>query len=211
MRLVLLHGWGFDASFWDALAPLLAAPSTTIDCEFFQANSCNYTPELNDILIGHSLGLLWGAQLSPHWRGWIAINSFAHFLHPETGGCVAPAVLRALRLKLEKAPEAALADFYRLISAVAPPAAALGRLNLPRLREGLDFLRDGNMSALQPAPGLVLAARHDPLVPASASQYLAAQAPTATLHWHETAGHLLPLQDPAWCASQINQWIGKHQ
>lgn len=211
MRLVLVHGWGFDASFWEALAPLLTAPSIAIDGKFFQDNSGDYTPELNDILIGHSLGLLSGARSNPHWGGWIAINSFAHFLHPENGGCVAPAVLRALRLKLEKAPEAALADFYRLIDAVPPPVAVLGRLNMPRLREGLVLLRDGDASVLRQAPGLVLAGRHDPLVPESASHYLAAKAPTSTLHWHETAGHLLPLQDPAWCAIQINQWIAKQQ
>ncbi len=81
--------------------------------------------------------------------------------------------------------------------------------NQPRLRDGLDELRDGDatgtLSSLQ-ASGLVLASRNDPLVPVAATEALAS-ASSATLAWHETGGHILPLSDPEWCAEQIKNYV----
>jgi pimeloyl-[acyl-carrier protein] methyl ester esterase len=81
--------------------------------------------------------------------------------------------------------------------------------DIDRLRAGLDELQADITPLLEPmiTPGLVLAARNDPLVPPKVSENLCGLTREGALLWHETAGHLLPLRDPEWCANAIKDFL----
>ena len=229
IQLVFIHGWGFDARFWDPLSTLLPQfPQERIDLGFFEKNCLSLegsNPKGFDarrdwstsrsefgegsILIGHSLGFVHGLKQRQDWRGWIAINSFARFVQtPSQSGCVPAASLREMRMRFQNNPAAALQNFYQMIEAV-PPA---GTPNAQRLREGLDELSDSDVvDRLQKldVPGLALAGRKDPLVPVPISETLGRMAKDG-LMMHDKAGHLLAQSHPGWCAEAIAGFIAKN-
>jgi len=220
IELVFIHGWGFDAHFWDALASKLPHHrQLRVDLEFikkisgvtgkFSTVSVEkiLENENRSILIGHSLGFVHGLQAGRNWAGWIAINSFPHFVAKENSpACVTAASLREMRMRLQKATENTLADFYKRIGAKPPP----GTPNVERLREGLDELRDADVTeTLQTldVPGLVLAGRNDPLVPFAVSEKLGSMAKGGGLVVNEEGGHLLPQTASSWCALAIANFV----
>lgn len=208
MKLTFIHGWGFDARFWNALSELLPQyEQQRVDLGFFGAP----TPVLSGepgILVGHSLGFVHGLKLRQDWRGWIAINSFARFVRTATQpGCVEAAELRELRMRMTTDPASALQRTYEKLEA-HPPA---GTPDIPRLLVGLDELRDCDVSDILEnidVPGLVLAGREDHLVPPKTSLALCGHAPHGSVTWHETGGHMLPARDPVWCAKAIESFLG---
>jgi pimeloyl-[acyl-carrier protein] methyl ester esterase len=211
MQLVFIHGWGFEARFWDALAALLPGYKyRRIDLGFFGEAADDIHDGAPSILVGHSLGFLYGINRYKNWAGWIAINSFSRFVATDSkAGCVNTAALRTMRKKLPNDPQDTLAEFYALIGATASPAKAAPRVE--RLCEGLDELRDsdiGGALAAAAKPGLALAARNDPLVPVAASEAL--QVPHARLYWHPDGGHLLPQSAAPWCAEKMTGFMKEH-
>lgn len=197
MRLVFVHGWGFDPRVWDHVAAALCGiPEVRIDLGFFgEAKTLDFTPD--DVLIGHSLGFLWGMHAYRGWQSWIAVNSFSRF----AGACVPLAALRALRQNLKRDAEQALRDFYATIGYPAEPHLP----NVERLAQGLDMLQRLDIAPIlseNAAPGLVLASRNDPLVPQEASEALG-----RPIRWSADGGHLLPLTQAEWCADAIRQHV----
>ena len=208
MELVLIHGWGLDASLWNDAGRLLPQyKKHKMDLGFF-GNA--HEPELAGdklILVGHSLGFVHGMTRRKDWAGWISINSFPRFVRTETrAGCTSAAELRDIRKRLSADAEKTLKDFHYYIGAEAPP----GSPNAERLREGLDELStaaiEETLFALD-APGLVLASKNDILVPSETSEKLAALAPRAGIAWHDSGGHVLPQSDPKWCAREIQNYM----
>jgi hypothetical protein len=57
------------------------------------------------------------------------------------------------------------------------------------------------------APGLVLASNNDPLVPERASEELGELAKRGGIQWHDTANHIAPINDAAWCAAAIRKFL----
>ncbi len=206
MKLVFIHGWGFDARLWDGVSSLLADyEQQRLDMGFFGNPALDMDSE-PAILIGHSLGFIHGLTARNDWHGWIAINSFPRFLTtPTHPGCVPAAALRDIRMRLTLAPEKTLEGFHDLLGSSMPP----GKPHAARLREGLDTLRDSDIgeTAANISPGLVIASRHDPLVPAATSEVLAKN---KDIFWHEGGGHILPHTDPAFCANAIQQFVEEH-
>ncbi len=209
MELVFIHGWGFDAGFWDRLAPLLPGPQRHIDLGFLghpAGDPAQLSPG-RQILVGHSLGFVYGITARQDWAGWIAINSFPRFVATESlPGCVSASALRELRINFHRNPAATLARFRELIGAEPPPAG----IEPTSMRQGLDVSRDCDIDATLssiPAPGLVLASVNDPLVPVATSAALGRAARRADLRWHDTGGHNLPLTEPQWCATAIAEYL----
>ncbi|MGE3624488.1 MAG: alpha/beta fold hydrolase [Bdellovibrionales bacterium] len=210
-KLVFIHGWGFDAGFWDPLAAHLAQFSQSrIDLGFYGAPADCLTATASCLLIGHSLGFMHGITNGQGWRGWIAVNGFSRFIHTPAGmGCLPPAQLRAMRAGLNADAQKTLSNFYKLVGTLPPSGAPVPA----RLGEGLDALRDMDIHDTlsgSTVPGLVLAADDDPLVPAAVSHELGRFAGDGNLRMHAHAGHLLPLTRPAWCAEAIYDFIAGH-
>jgi pimeloyl-[acyl-carrier protein] methyl ester esterase len=207
VRLVFVHGWALGPDIWAGLAPLLGEHAQArINLGYFGAAELPQG-QADDILVGHSAGLLWGLRQKGDWAGVIAINSFARFCLDARGrGCVRPAALRAMRLSLERDPQDC-ADAFRRSLGIAP---ARGAAQKERLMEGLDLL--GNFDAtsvLGGRPWLVLGAEDDFLAPPAAARDLAALS-GGTLALNETGGHGLPWTAPEFCARQIGQFLRAH-
>jgi pimeloyl-[acyl-carrier protein] methyl ester esterase len=204
VRLVFVHGWALGPEIWDSLAPLLNdVPQARVDLGYFGAPDLPAL-QTGDILVGHSAGLLWGLRQKHDWAGVVAINSFARFcLDPQGRGCVKPAALRAMRQSFDRDPQGC-ADTFRRPLGIAPAARAAQK---GRLMEGLDLLRDFDAPPCEGAPPwLVLGAQDDFLAPAAATRDLA-RISGAALALHGDGGHGLPWSAPAFCASQIRDFV----
>jgi len=205
MHLVFIHGWGLDSSLWhEVCARLPDVPHQRIDMGFFGEISDEIKSNAPSILVGHSLGFIHGITRQHNWSGWIAINSFPRFVKTTSQpGCTSATELQDMRARLEANPKKTLQNFHKFIGAHTPQ----GAFNGARLRAGLDELREKDVSkkiAALNVPGLVLASRNDPLVPIATSDVLAHN---AQLVWHETAGHMLPQNDPVWCTTAIADFL----
>jgi pimeloyl-[acyl-carrier protein] methyl ester esterase len=207
MRLVFIHGWGLDASLWDPLvAELSDHTHLCLERGFFGQRQLSIVGDEPSILIGHSLGFLYGLSLPIKWQGWVAINSFPRFvIKPNEIGCVPPVALRDMRIRLRANTKKTLADFHAMIGAPRPNSAP----NTDALCQGLDELRDldNNDLTASNVPGLVLASKNDPLVTAETSENLAKN---KDILWHQTAGHILPHSDPHFCAIAIKNFLDTH-
>ena len=207
MKLVFIHGWGFNSDFWNGVSKFLPGfKQERIDLGFLGEGSDIPETDEPSLLIGHSLGFLKGLSLSQNWKGWIAINSFPRFITDASkAGCVSLASLRDMRIRLQTDPLKTLHSFHAFIGSVPPE----GTPNPLRLREGLDALGllDAEQLKADTYRSLVLASHNDPLVPLATSEALAHK---KDILWHPTGGHVLPLIDPSWCANAIQSFIEKH-
>ncbi|MGB8602410.1 MAG: alpha/beta fold hydrolase [Rhizomicrobium sp.] len=213
-RLVLIHGWGFGPAVWDALCTELTGVETLrLDLGFFAqpvGDACaqavqKFAPSGDDILVGHSLGLLWGLTQYAGWGGFIAINGFARFAARDGDpNCAPVAALKAMKMGLRRDPEKVVADFYHALGHDGPVPRGP---NAAALSTGLDLLIKGDLVQTD-LPGLILAGRDDPLVSVAASEHLAAIAPHADLVWTK-GGHLLPLTHAKDCAQHIHIWMAR--
>jgi pimeloyl-[acyl-carrier protein] methyl ester esterase len=151
--LVLLHGWGYDASFWAPLQDRLPEADTlACDLGYFGAPSLP-SPEREAFAIGHSFGVLWFLRHRPFpWRGLVSINGFSRFAAgPDFPDGVPLAQLERLRGSVAEATLPALAGFrLRCGDSVPPPDTP----DQTRLLATLDDLRDwdGQGGAARPQP-----------------------------------------------------------
>ncbi|HMA51799.1 MAG TPA: alpha/beta hydrolase [Magnetospirillaceae bacterium] len=198
--LVLLHGWGYDASFWRPLQDRLPEADTLAwDLGYFGTPSMP-APGRAAFAIGHSYGVLWFLRHRPFpWRGLVSINGFSRFAAAEDFPDGVPLTqLDRLRGSVAEATLPALAGFrQRCGDSVPPPPTP----DPTRLLATLDNLRDWDARPAQ--PDLALCGEADKVVPATLSR--AAFTPDL-IQWHE-GGHLLPQQDPEWCAGSIRTWL----
>lgn len=199
MHFVLVHGWGFDASFWEPLvARLENATVTLVDLGFIgePSEACTDRPD-DCILAGHSLGVLWLLKAGANrCKGFVSIQGFDRFCPhvPEVR-------VAALKRGLDRDPVGTMQSFWRSCGVSDIPATPA--LNVPRLREGLDWLmhwdeRDAK-KALE-CPTLTLAARDDVVVPPAMTEAVWGK---KTIQWSPDGGHGLPLRRPDWCARHV--------
>lgn len=205
MRLVFVHGWGFDSRVWDALAARLPAHDVArLDLGFLSGGRRDpLAIDAETVAIGHSLGVMWLLKtMTTAPRALVSINGFARFSPP-----VPRASLVAMRQGIESKPLAQMKQFWRHCS--IGPYAEAAALDAGRLAEGLDWLMDWDASAeleRLACPRLALAARDDKVVPAEMS---AAQWGAGALDWSEDGGHVLPLTRALWCAQRIGELLDR--
>jgi pimeloyl-[acyl-carrier protein] methyl ester esterase len=199
MRFVLVHGWGFHAGiFADFVAHLDGAEVVFVDLGFVAGGPKGKTEwPSGAVAVGHSLGLLWLLQQGGgRFKGLVSIQGFDCFC------ChVAPSRIAALKRGLERDPGGTLQAFWRSCGAAgfALPEA----LNVARLDEGLDWLMHWDARRAKDelaCPILALAARDDPIVPASMSEAIWKD---TRIEWSQDGGHVLPLRHPRWCARHV--------
>jgi pimeloyl-[acyl-carrier protein] methyl ester esterase len=210
---VLVHGWSYDASIWDAVRMKLPPDLTvaTIDFGYF-SSAVPPTPTFSGpvIAVGHSLGALWWlSQATTPWRRLLCINGFPRFC-ATTGyaPAVAPRVLARMRAQFEHDPVGVLTEFHARCGAPGPAAGPFSNPAVARLLAGLDALAEWDGRAMLAARHddiYALAGTDDPIVPAAMSRAAFAALPPDHLSFAQAPGHLLPLTAPALCAAWIER------
>lgn len=202
-RIVLLHGWGYDAGIWDAVRALLPAGLTVETPDFGYFGAVAPTPTFAEpaIAVGHSLGALWWlTQADIPWRRLLCINGFPRFTEAaDYAPAVAPRVLARMRTQFARDPAAVLADFHARCGGHAPAGAP----NVERLAAGLDALAawDGRATlAARRADVVALAGTPDPIVPTAMSTMA-----FGAMECIDAPGHLLPVTHPELCAEWIER------
>lgn len=208
--LVLVHGWGFDASFWGELSARLPECATlAFELGFLGAPRQVMAPtDGKTVAIGHSTGLLWLLHERPFaWDALVAINGFPRFISGDGfAPAVEPRVLERMLSRFDREPQAVSADFLGRCGRVD----ALGSLDIPTMRAGLEWLRDWDVRDSldrEASPILVLAGSADPIVPPPMTRASFGGRAGVSLRWREGGGHLLPLTDPDWCAAEIRAFL----
>ena len=168
--ILFVHGWGYDASFWDPVRTALGVPSAALDLGYFGAAD-TALPRDATLLVGHSLGFLWLARRSAlkHLPR-IGINAFPRFL--EADGyrpAVAPRVLERMKRRVVSDTRSVLEDFWARAGAAGPDGTA----NAATLAEGLDHLAawdERENLASRASRTRLIAGREDAIVPAAMTE-----------------------------------------
>lgn len=194
--LLLLHGWGFDAHLWDALANALPGyPAMRRDRGYF-GEPADPIVDGPVVGVGHSLGAMLLADTLPPEAPLIAINGFDHF----TGSDGVPLrVVERMRDRFAETPDKILAEF-RARCGAAP--AQRDPCEAP-LAEDLALLAT-HRAIPTPRRVLSLQGGKDPILPECLRSHVFPGAARATA---KDAGHLLPLSHAAWCAAQIETFL----
>jgi pimeloyl-[acyl-carrier protein] methyl ester esterase len=193
VRLLFLHGWGFDAAIWDRVRAALAPIETVAWDRGYFGSPVRSEVDAPFIAVGHSLGsLILAADPPPGCSGLIAINGFDCFAGE---GLVATRTLDRMRNRFTSAPEAVLADFRRRAGGQNHAAP----IDQARLARDLDRLANDDARG-KAQPRLVLHGGEDPILPPAMRDAVFPGAPRVTL---AAGGHLLPLSHPEFCAGHI--------
>lgn len=207
MKAWFVHGWAFGPEIWRDLAPLLPKiePVFADRCYFGAAEFS--PPQEPAIWITHSFGTMLALQnMSENCRALIAINGFDRFSASAEFPGVPPRLLDRMLARFEAQPVAVVSDFRARCGA----DAATPVLSENCLREDLTALRDDDCRELTSqlrCPVLSLQAANDPILPQSLREAALHSAPNARHITHPSAGHLLPLEDPQWCARAISEFL----
>lgn len=205
LPLYLVHGWGFDASFWTTMLDHLpGVEASIVDAGYFGAPSRPLFPQTPYLAVGHSAGSLSLLnQDLPGCEGLVLFNGFARFSAADDFPDGVPTrVLERMRRQLQKSPEAVLADFRKRCGTGEPLP---GLPDIERLDAGLEklLLDDAREQPARWGDRLHwMTGQSDPFPPAR----LGFSGPGSIVD----GGHLLPLTEPALCASFIRQWSIRH-
>lgn len=186
--ILLVHGWGYDASFWAPVRDALGAPTAALDLGYFGAPNVAM-PNKITLLVGHSLGFLWLLRQSALRNvPMIGINAFPRFL--EADGyrpAVAPRVLERMRRRVVSDTRGVLEGFWTRAGAPGPD----GAVGTAALAEGLDQLaawdERENLAARASSTRLI-AGRQDAIVPPAMTKMAF---PKSEIAWLP-GGHALP-------------------
>lgn len=205
----LVHGWGYDASVWRDMTPLLAGGELElIDLGYFGKSAPATRRAGPRIAVGHSLGALWWLtcpdQSNPAWDALVIINGFPRFTAmADFPAGVAPRVLARMQQRFAHEPAEVLTEFQQACGASGPALPA----NTQTLAYGLGFLAtaDGRTRLGERRTDIhVLASRDDAIVPVALSEAAFTALPDTQVHWCDSGGHALPLTRPHDCAALIH-------
>jgi pimeloyl-[acyl-carrier protein] methyl ester esterase len=207
MTVLFVHGWGFDADFWQPVAERLPDfRPRSLDLGFFGEPEAPSVER--PLVVAHSMGLAWALARVPRpWAGVVAVNGFARFTRcPSFIEGVAPRLVERMLNRFDAEPELVLRDFLSRCGVAAP---TLDGFHHDRLRAALAWLADCDERAtldMLPCPLLALSGTRDVVVsePMSRAAFL-----NRDLVLAEGAGHTLPLSHPDWVASQIRHFAAR--
>ena len=166
--ILFVHGWGYDAHFWDPLrATLRDVPSVALDLGYFGAANATLPRDVT-LLVGHSLGFLWLARQSAlRHLPLVGINAFPRFLEAEDyRPAISARVLERMRRHVLSDTRSVLEDFWTRAGASGPD----GEPKAAALAEGLDHLAawdERENLAARASPTRLIAGREDAIVPAT--------------------------------------------
>ena len=198
MKLLFAHGWGFDRNFWNAVAPLLPEWEHLCDDRGYFGEPL--APEVAGpcIAVTHSFGTMRVlANPPPGFAGLVAINGFERFTALPGKPGVPTRVVDLMLSQFDRDPRAVVEEFRRRVGC----NELSGEIDPALLRADLLRLRDAQ-PPLPSVPVLVLHGARDPLL-SEAMREACFPGTDARRLQHETAGHLLPLEDPQLCARAV--------
>lgn len=196
-----LHGWGFDADFWDDVRNLLPQWRAEIDDRGYFGSPRTISADEPNIVVAHSFGTMRALRASPAGcKGLVAINGFERFSARGSSPGVAPRILDAMIAKFDRAADAVLADFRLRCGSPMP----FGVIDPIPLREDLLALRDLDCTGTRlDLPILSLQGAADPVLSPAMRETAFRSATQVQRREHPAGGHLLPLTEPAYCAAAI--------
>ena len=211
-RFLFIHGWGFNARFWDPLrAALPAHRGMARDLGYFGPQISNSGPDRDApvVAVTHSFGtMVLLNDPRPALAALIVINGFPRFTEAEDYRPATPArLVQRMRRRLSEAPEETLRNFRRRCGT---ELGIHGPLDLSRLADDLTAMESQDCrSALAAitAPILVLASEDDPIVPPGMTAQAFSANAQVTLRWSADGQHVLPLSRSSWCAEMICQFL----
>lgn len=206
MKLVFVHGWGFDAGLWRELVPRLPGhEAILIDLGFLREGpkgASSIPPDA--VCIGHSFGVLWLLKHGTRpMRGLVSIAGF-DCLHKY----VPAEVFAAMREGLRRDAQAQMRAFWQACGIAEPEPDRV--LDTGTLRGGLGWLASWDASDQRGtlgAPILALASEDDRIVRRETTEAVWGDGGDTDLRWRSTGGHILPLTEPEWCAVQIREFL----
>lgn len=207
MKLLFVHGWGFDSRVWDKTrAHLSGFEHDCVDFGFTKDMPVHEElPGTPYIAVGHSMGVMWALKnRNSHMKGLVSIGGFDCFFRH-----VPPEVLTGFRQRFETDPESHMKRFWA--QGLEEDLCSIDRLNLDRLSEGMNWLAtwDAEKDAHDfSGPILAIALKNDKIVPPAMSRAVWEKIPNAKLVWHETGSHFLPSTEPEYCAEKIRGFAG---
>ncbi|MDE8651253.1 alpha/beta fold hydrolase [Novosphingobium album (ex Liu et al. 2023)] len=209
MKLLYRHGWGFDAGFWAPLAALLPEWPALIDDRGYFGKPAAPAVDGPCLAVTHSFGTMRLLRdPPPGLRALVAINGFDRFTAREGRPGLPARVVDRMIARFASDPAAVLAEFRERCGCSEPA----GRFDAALLHRDLLALRDEDAcdaAGRLGVPILSLQAARDAILPEAPRQAVFATAPALTRLTHPGAGHLLPWQDPRWCADAIRDLIGR--
>lgn len=216
LGIVFVHGWGFDASFFDPLANELTRllgghPQCRWDRGYFEEDAFHEDlPTGRWIGVGHSLGFhrLLGLPL----EGFVSLAGFTRFcaLADESSG-TSLSVLQLMISGFKKHPQAVLAAFdYRC--GVSWAIIHKASIHSDRLLEDLMSMKTLNVIPSlvdYKKPLLVLTDRDDKIVSQNLLEDNFKDFKQVTWEIGEGGGHVFPYSSASWCAQKIKEWMVK--
>ncbi len=226
-RIVCIGGWGSTHDAWTDLARAL--PAYTLepipwwacldpDTSALKARLSGQRPAL---ILGWSLGALAALRctfdgLAPDIPVCLLAGTARMAAEGDYPG-VAPRILRAMRMRLERDAAGAMTDFAALCGGPSAPAGFLERY-LARSRAvpsgalaaGLAFLEETDVRDRLPLFGTRLLWLHgdrDAVIPVESAMYAASRNAAITLELLPGAGHALPYEVPGLLAARIGRLL----
>lgn len=198
MKLVFVHGWGFDESVWNLMTPEFQEHDCyQVNLGFIGEEKLNVPPE-KFIGIGHSLGGLWLLKHYPEqMNGFVSIASFNCFYEH-----IPHQILNKMQRNMLLDMNAQLQEFWHHAGLDHPEG--FKNINAFKMIEGLIWLSQWKAAIPENLPVKVLASRDDQIVPESMSE---AVWKNHNIEWSEDGGHILPLTKPEWCIEKMKDFI----
>jgi pimeloyl-[acyl-carrier protein] methyl ester esterase len=208
LSLLLCHGWGFDAALWDALAALLPEFERMRDDAGYFGDATSAAPVEPCIAITHSLGTMrLLAAPPPGLVALVAVNGFDRFTAADRFPGTPVRVLDRMIGAFAQDPGTVLTEFRKRCGCTVPARG----LHAGPLERDLRILRDGDARGAAKAlsvPILSLQGERDPILSPAMRESVFAGARHIMRRTHPAAGHLLPCEEPAWCAEAIRTFAG---
>ncbi|MBT0669870.1 alpha/beta hydrolase [Novosphingobium profundi] len=197
MKLLFLHGWGFNRHFWDPLRAALAEHEGLADDRGYFGAPLAPAIEGPCLALAHSFGTMRVlADPPPGLVGLVAFNGFDRFGAHDGRAGVPLRVIDRMARRLGQDPAAVLAEFRRTCGAsdeCPQPDQVPLAADLARLRDERAPMPEVPLTLVQGAA--------DPLL--SAEMREGAFSGCEARRLVHPGGHLLPREDPAFCAEVV--------
>ena len=206
---VFCHGFGFDAHFWERIAPFFSREKCSfIDLGYFNNRTENqYLDNQAIVGIGHSIGFSKLLSMYSHFDCLIGLNGFINFLGSDQAiAKKRQSELKALRSSFLKEADTTLRNFY--VRCAVPELIEcnnFSHLDLDLIVSDLQWLQ--KEYKLPDVPTLILSSDDDIVVPRSITSDNFREHHGVKLDGIMNAGHALGFRKPEEVYKKIARFL----